>query len=316
MEMRDLGNESTGDANDRIAAPGARQALERTDYAALVGRPEADQRVALYTRLRNIIDNATKSIRALKAENTTLAAENGEMSGRIGVLEQRIRALTTDLANDEMALRQSAETLEQVLKGAAIAAPTQQPAERPTPISANEREAPRAEMAAAAMPSAEAPEPETAEGAMPEAGAPEVRMRPSEQPATETPLDQPPVGESAAPDMAPPPEVPANYAAEAGAAPEPVAPPAVRADGSYTLIAYPFVRFSDLGQFQAALQKMAGVHDVQVRRFAQGTLEMRIGYTGTTDLATTLRDSAADVEDVTEEEPYRLRVRLRTNQDA
>ena len=86
-------------------------------------------------------------------------------------------------------------------------------------------------------------------------------------------------------------------------------------DGSYTLIAYPFVRFSDLGQFQAALQKLSGVHDVQVRRFAQGTLEMRVGYTGTTDLATTLRSLVTEVEDVQEEEPSRLRVRLRTSQD-
>jgi hypothetical protein len=98
--------------------------------------------------------------------------------------------------------------------------------------------------------------------------------------------------------------------------PAPAARSAAPEDGSYTLIAYPFVRFSDLGQFQAALQKLAGVHDVQVRRFAQGTLEMRVGYTGTTDLATTLRTLATEVEDVQEEEPSRLRVRLRTGQDA
>jgi hypothetical protein len=91
--------------------------------------------------------------------------------------------------------------------------------------------------------------------------------------------------------------------------------PANGTDGTYTLIASPFVRFSDLGQFQAALQKLTGIHDVQVRRFAQGTLEMRIGYSGATDLATTLRTLATEIEDVQEEEPYQLRVRLRTSQD-
>jgi hypothetical protein len=89
-----------------------------------------------------------------------------------------------------------------------------------------------------------------------------------------------------------------------------------KTDGTYTLIASPFVRFSDLGQFQAALQKLTGVHDAQVRRFAQGTLEMRIGYSGTTDLATTLRTLATEIEDVSEEEPYQLRVHLRTSQNA
>ena len=43
---------------------------------------------------------------------------------------------------------------------------------------------------------------------------------------------------------------------------------------------------------------------------------MRIGYSGPTDLATTLRTLAAEIEDVREEEPYQLRVRLRTSQDA
>src|SRR5205807_2624551 len=126
-----------GDANDPIADPGAQQALERTDYAALVGRSDAaDQRTELYARLRNIIDNAAESIRALKEENATLAAENSEMSGRIGTLQQEIRAITTDLADDELALRQSAEALEHVMKGTPAAAPTQASVARPTPIHA------------------------------------------------------------------------------------------------------------------------------------------------------------------------------------
>lgn len=111
--------------------------------------------------------------------------------------------------------------------------------------------------------------------------------------------------------LAAPPMGPVAAATEAA----PAAQSAARSDDAYTLVAYPFVRFSDLGQFQAALQKLGGVHDVQVRRFAQGTLEMRIGYTGTTDLATTLRTLTTEVEDVQEEEPSRLRVRLRTGHE-
>lgn len=277
----------------------------------MVGRPEAaDQRVELYTQLRNIIDNARESIRALKEENAMLAARNSEMSGRIGVLERQLRAVTTDLANDEMALRQSAETLEQALKGTLTAAPTQQPVARLTPIHAGTPAAAPPETPASppvaepapmdAMPDATSPEAEPAAAEMAEAALPDAEMHPSEPPATEIPAEQPPTAEGPA---------------AADSAPAALTPPATRADGSYTLIAYPFVRFSDLGQFQAALQKLTGVHDVQVRRFAQGTLEMRLGYTGTTDLASTLRTFATGVEDVTEEEPYRLRVRLRTSQD-
>ncbi len=173
----------------------------------------------------------------------------------------------------------------------------------PTPLHASEPErAPQA-----VDPSAETGPIEMApEAAMLEAMA--------EQPAT----DEPTVADEAI--VADEPEMPAAPTASHGGGMAESSVPAARAvsheEGSYTLIAYPFVRFSDLGQFQAALQKLAGVHDVQVRRFAQGTLEMRIGYTGATDLATTLRTLATEVEDVQEEEPNRLRVRLRTSQDA
>jgi hypothetical protein len=92
--------------------------------------------------------------------------------------------------------------------------------------------------------------------------------------------------------------------------------PAVTTGGVYTLITYPFVRFSDLGQFQAALQRLQGVHDVQVRRFAQGTLEMTARYEGETNLVTALRGLTAEIEEVREEAPYRLRVRLRARTDA
>jgi len=323
MEMRDLSTMPVDDANDQIADPGAQQALERTDYAALVGRSDAaDQRIKLYARLRNIIDNAAESIRTLKEENATLAAEKGEMSGRIGMLQQQIRAITTDLANDEQALRQSAEALEQVMKSTLAAAPTQASVARPTPIHVSASEAapsepPMPSPLTDTAPMEAIPARETSGAEMAAAEMPAAEMAESEAPATEMPQEQTTTDEpGAAADAEPLPEVAASYAAQTGSAPTSIASPAIHADGSYTLIAYPFVRFSDLGQFQAALQKLAGVHDVQVRRFAQGTLEMRLGYTGTTDLATALRTLATDVEDVTEEEPDRLRVRLRTSQDA
>lgn len=83
--------------------------------------------------------------------------------------------------------------------------------------------------------------------------------------------------------------------------------------GTYALVVYPFTRFSDLGQFQSALQELVGIHDVQVRRFAQGTLEMRLSYDGNSPLPQALRGLPIKVEEVDEEEPYRLRVRLDLN---
>ena len=61
------------------------------------------------------------------------------------------------------------------------------------------------------------------------------------------------------------------------------------------------------------LQELVGIHDVQVRRFAQGTLEMRLGYDGVTPLPQALHNLSIGIEDVEEEEPYRLRVRLDLN---
>lgn len=258
--------------------PGDRPPLASVDAATLAPQPEPGKhRAELYARLRNIIDNATESIRALKEENAALSARNAEMTDRIGVLERRIRAVTTDLADDERELRKSAEALEHAMRGTtpAPAASASDAIESPaTPGSEAERE----------------PEIE-----------PEAAMSEREDTA---PIPQP--------EPTAPPAPIADESEERVIAPR----PASKDDATYTLVASPFVRFSDLGQFQAALQKLTGVHDVQVRRFAQGTLEMRIGYSGPTDLATTLRTLAAEIEDVREEEPYQLRVRLRTSQDA
>ena len=78
----------------------------------------------------------------------------------------------------------------------------------------------------------------------------------------------------------------------------------------YALIAQPFARFTDLGGFQSAVQALPGIHNVRVRRFAQGVLEMRVDYDGPAPLADLLRHLAQPVEEVTQEDPTRLRIRL------
>jgi hypothetical protein len=78
----------------------------------------------------------------------------------------------------------------------------------------------------------------------------------------------------------------------------------------YTLIAQPFARFTDLGGFQSAVQALPGIHNVRVRRFAQGVLEMRVDYDGDAPLETLLRGLAQPVEEVLHDEPACLRIRL------
>lgn len=283
MEIRDPDNPPrNGDPTDAPADPTAAQSRERGDGARDAPQPDAtNPRAALFARLRGIIAGATEAIRALKAENAALAARNAAMEERIVTLEYRIRAVTANLANDELALRRAAETLEQALQSPSPAAPETAPSE---PQSAD-----------------------PSDGAAPIPTAPETD-RTEPRPATE--------GLAVAPEpetISPP---PVGGEADAGEAADPASRPTAQPDIAYTVIAHPFVRFSDLGQFQAALQALGGVHDVQVRRFAQGTLEMRIGYTGTTDLAAALRDLTDEVVEVREEEPDRLRVRLRASRDA
>lgn len=298
-EMRDLSNQPLSDDSDD------QRSLERTDRMSLVGQEPADYRSELYARLRTIIDNATESIRALKEENAALTARNTAMADQVGTLEDRLHAVTEGLANDERALRQSVEALERAMHGTLTA-----PVSASTPPASDDA-SPQAvtdDIPATEMPS---PPPLMAE---PEAEAePEAQAAPEMM--TETEHEVPSPMEDTGPDaesVLPTPIAPDEEERERVVAP----PIGNKVDAMYTLIASPFVRFSDLGQFQAALQKLTGIHDAQVRRFAQGTLEMRIGYNGTTDLATTLRTLATEIEDVSEEAPYQVRVRLRTKQDA
>lgn len=89
-----------------------------------------------------------------------------------------------------------------------------------------------------------------------------------------------------------------------------IAAPTVAPLRDYALIAQPFARFTDLGGFQSAVQALPGIHNVRVRRFAQGVLEMRVDYDGAAPLAELLRHLAQPVEEVTHEDPTRLRIRL------
>jgi hypothetical protein len=94
-------------------------------------------------------------------------------------------------------------------------------------------------------------------------------------------------------------------------APLDCASPNASAPVGYVLIAQPFGRFSDLGRFQTAVQALRGVQNARVRRFAQGTLEMRLDYDGPTPIQEALAGLALAVEAVEQIEPHRLVIRLR-----
>lgn len=322
VEMRNLStiHPLDDDSGGEVTDDEGRSSLEPINTSLSLQSDAADHRVELYARLRTIIDSAAESIRALKEENAALATQKATMTEQIGMLEDRVRTVTADLAADELALRTSAEGLEQALRGLPAA-----------PASSTTSE-PHADMTAAPVTDMPAPQPTMAET--------ETETEPQMEAETETVMEteteaevgtgtemesepeaaMPVMEQAVASSMEETGPMPQTEMPDPGASDEHervIAPPPVsNSDGTYTLVAYPFVRFSDLGQFQAALQKLTGVHDVQVRRFAQGTLEMRIGYGGPTDLATTLRTLATEIEDVQEEEPYKLRVRLRTSQDS
>jgi hypothetical protein len=87
--------------------------------------------------------------------------------------------------------------------------------------------------------------------------------------------------------------------------------PTAQAPVGYVLIAQPFGRFSDLGRFQTAVQALRGVQNARVRRFAQGTLEMRLDYDSPIPLQEALAGLALAVEAIEQIEPHRLVIRLR-----
>lgn len=86
---------------------------------------------------------------------------------------------------------------------------------------------------------------------------------------------------------------------------------AAQAPADYILVAQPFGRFSDLGRFQTAIQGLRGVQNARVRRFAQGTLEMRLEYDGVAPLKEALSELALAVDAIEQIDPQRLVIRLR-----
>ncbi len=77
----------------------------------------------------------------------------------------------------------------------------------------------------------------------------------------------------------------------------------------FTLIAQPFGHFNDLEVFQVAVQSLVGVQNVRVRRFVQGTLELRADYAGTDTLINAVRQMVA-VDVAEQEAPDRIIIRL------
>lgn len=86
-------------------------------------------------------------------------------------------------------------------------------------------------------------------------------------------------------------------------------------DGRFTILVYPFGRFSDLAAFQTALQEIPGAHDVRVRRFAEGTLEVSVTYDGIVPLVDAIRGSTFPLDNVSMDDPGIILVRVR-NRDA
>lgn len=319
MEMRNLStiHPLDDDSEESVTNHADQSSLEPITNTSLALQPDAtDPRIELYARLRTIIDNAAESIRALKEENAALSTQKTAMTERIGALESHIQTVNAELVTDELALRTSADGLERALQGL------------PTAPTVSAKPEPNAAMDAAPVTEAPAPQSIMAEPASETETEPKTEMVTETETETESGMESEPEAAMPVMEQAVSSSMEDTGPIEQSEMPAPVAsdeqeherviapPPASNSDGTYTLVAYPFVRFSDLGQFQATLQKLTGVHDVQVRRFAQGTLEMHIGYGGPTDLATTLRTLATEIEDVQEEEPYKLRVRLRTSQDS
>jgi hypothetical protein len=109
-------NEST--PVNHAADTTATRMIVRAGDPSLVQQAESpDPRTELYARLRTIIETATESVRTLRDENAALKREVADMSERNAALDRRLRAATVDLESDERALRESADLLDQLLRG-------------------------------------------------------------------------------------------------------------------------------------------------------------------------------------------------------
>jgi hypothetical protein len=134
---------------DHAADTTATQMAVRAGDPSLVQQAESpDHRAELYARLRTIIETATESVRTLRDENAALKCEVADISERNAALDRRRRAATVDLESDERALRESADLLDQLLRGE-VAVPQETdgdaepatPSEMPTASSADNTEA-------------------------------------------------------------------------------------------------------------------------------------------------------------------------------
>jgi chromosome segregation ATPase len=140
-------NEST--PVNHAADTTATQMIVRAGDPSLVQQAESpDPRTELYARLQTIIETATESVRTLRDENAALKREVADISERNAALDRRLRAATVDLESDERALRESADLLDQLLRGE-VAVPQETdgnaepatPSEMPTASSADDMEA-------------------------------------------------------------------------------------------------------------------------------------------------------------------------------
>lgn len=312
-------------------------------YPAAIADPTAD----LLPRLRRLVEAATARVRAVEQENAQLDEHVADLSrqnvnllaerqallsqvaglqGQIKNLEEQRHELTAQTAYLEQQVATLHDDHERLVSTAAghqerlqqlqqtrgqeqsalltLAEELERLAQAPSTASEHPYAAPSSGgNAPTASPTPEEAPAPTTEPAEPAPVTP-VQSAPLTSPAPQ-PASEPTGAESEGARTAPPDITPLAMAGESPAATGEAVP------ASYTVIAYPFARFADLGQFQAAVQGLPDVQSVRVRRFAQGTLEMRVEYEGKAPLTSALRDLPLDVEEIQQEEPYQLRVRLR-----
>lgn len=106
------------DRGEETTDPASQHMVVRAEPLSLVRQSELpDHRIELYARLRTIIETASDTIRTLKEENAAHERQIAEVTNRNVVLDGRLRAATMDLESDERALSESADLLDQLLRG-------------------------------------------------------------------------------------------------------------------------------------------------------------------------------------------------------
>lgn len=269
--------------------------LAALDREGVLAPPLQTLAVDLLRRIRAILqENAAllQQVATLEERVEVLLTERIGLAARVRTLEEQIEQLHAEHSNEQAVLGKLVAELERASqRGGRVERqpiPLRPLAELPVNLP---RDLPALSMATSAA------------AAPPAAPSPAARFHHPALSDEETLL-------SNAAAVAAPPELGSGALRDAAPLALAVAGQANPATSSYALIAHPFARFSDLGQFQAAVQALPSVHNVRVRRFAQGTLEMRVDYDGSAPLTDVLRGLPLAVEEVAQEEPFRLRVRL------